>query len=88
MSAAGELGLEVRRLDLLPDAERLFADLYAGSRNAFWLDSNRPGASARFSFMGDASGPLGATISYDVVAGEVRIAHDAPFDALTTPGCG
>jgi para-aminobenzoate synthetase len=88
MSAAGELGLEVRRLDLLPDAERLFADLYAQSRNAFWLDSNRAGASARFSFMGDASGPLGATISYDVVAGEVRIAHDAPFDALTTPGCG
>ena len=28
---------------------------------------------ARFSFMGDASGPLGATITYDVAAGEVTV---------------
>ena len=47
-------------------AERAFVHLYGGSENAFWLDSSRVDERARFSFMGDATGPLAATISYEV----------------------
>jgi para-aminobenzoate synthetase len=71
------LELVVRRLDGLVDAEAAFVHLYGESENAFWLDSSRPGADARFSFLGDDSGPLAATVSYDVAAGEVRIERGA-----------
>jgi para-aminobenzoate synthetase len=56
----------VRRLDGLPDPEAAFASLYGESESAFWLDSSRPGPRARFSFMGDASGPLAEVISHDL----------------------
>ncbi len=63
----------VRRIERWVDPGRAFATLYRDSPSAFWLDSSRAGEGARFSFMGDASGPLGATIAYDVEAGEVRV---------------
>ena len=47
--------------------------LYGESENAFWLDSSKVDERARFSFIGDASGPLGATVAYDVKLGEVRV---------------
>jgi para-aminobenzoate synthetase len=47
--------------------------LYGESENAFWLDSSRTDGDARFSFMGDDGGPLGAVVTYDVEAREVRI---------------
>ncbi|HVY78153.1 MAG TPA: aminodeoxychorismate synthase component I [Solirubrobacterales bacterium] len=65
--------LLARRLDCLPDPESAFVRLYGASRNAFWLDGAGGGASGRFSFMGDASGPLGAVVTYDIDAGEVRV---------------
>jgi para-aminobenzoate synthetase len=65
--------LEVRRLDRLIDPELVFVSLYGESENAFWLDSSRTDGDARFSFMGDDGGPLGAAITYDVEAREVRI---------------
>ncbi|HET6998122.1 MAG TPA: aminodeoxychorismate synthase component I [Solirubrobacterales bacterium] len=68
-----QLRLGVRRLLDAPDAAQAFAALYADSRDAFWLDSSRPGDGAQFSFMGDASGPLAATIAYDVSEGEITI---------------
>ncbi len=67
------LELRTRRLDHAVDPERAFAALYAGSESAFWLDSARPGPRARFSFMGDASGPHGATVLYDLGRGELRV---------------
>jgi para-aminobenzoate synthetase len=66
----------VRRLDSMPDPERAFVHLYGGSSNAFWLDSSAGGERARFSFIGDSEGPLGAVVTYDVEAGEVRIKRD------------
>jgi para-aminobenzoate synthetase len=65
--------LVMRRLDGLVDPEQAFVSLYGESANAFWLDSSRLGDGARFSFMGDDAGPLGAKITYDVGAGEVRV---------------
>ena len=71
MPAVAALSLIVRRLDRLHDPERVFAHLYGDAKDAFWLDSSREGERARFSFIGDGSGPLGAAISYDLSAGEV-----------------
>ncbi|HEX7279612.1 MAG TPA: hypothetical protein VF255_08335, partial [Solirubrobacterales bacterium] len=60
--------LKVRRLGAFPDPEALFISLYGESDHAFWLDSSRPGNHARFSFMGDASGPLAEVVLHE--AGE------------------
>jgi para-aminobenzoate synthetase len=47
--------------------EAIFRRLFADSPECFWLDSSllQPGLS-RFSFLGDASGPLGETLTYRV----------------------
>jgi para-aminobenzoate synthetase len=73
--------LLVRRLDVLHDPERAFAHLYGESRNAFWLDSSRPGGRGRFSFMGDDDGPLGALVTCDVGAGEVVVERGGHVEA-------
>ncbi len=59
--------LQVRVLDHAVDTEAAFTRLFASSRVAFWLDSARaePGL-ARFSFLGDATGPLAETVAYRV----------------------
>ncbi|HKI67783.1 MAG TPA: aminodeoxychorismate synthase component I [Solirubrobacterales bacterium] len=62
--------LVVRRLDELVDPEQAFVSLYGASENAFWLDSSAGGEGARFSFMGDDSGPLGKTVCHRVGEGE------------------
>jgi para-aminobenzoate synthetase len=79
------LRLATKRLDCLLDAERGFAALYADSPAAFWLDSARPGDGARFSFMGDASGPLAATVAYDVEAGEVTVERGGETEVRAEP---
>jgi para-aminobenzoate synthetase len=91
--APGGAGLELRvkRLDSAYDTERAFAHLYSDSSHAFWLDSSLLDGRARFSFMGDASGPLGQTISYDVDSGELevtsggetRVLEESIFDYLS-----
>ena len=60
----------VRRVDSLPDPEAAFVSIYGASEHAFWLDSSRPGPRARFSFMGDASGPLAEVLRHDARCGE------------------
>jgi para-aminobenzoate synthetase len=72
-AGAATLELRVKRLDAAADAERAFAHLYGSSSHAFWLDSSMLDGRARFSFMGDDSGPLGSTISYDVGSGRLRV---------------
>src|SRR5262249_39951893 len=61
------------RRDGAPDAESAFVHIYGESPNAFWLDSGGGGERARFSFIGDSGGPLGAAITYDLAARRVRI---------------
>jgi para-aminobenzoate synthetase len=58
--------LAIRRLGISPVAEAAFVSLYGESENAYWLDSSRPGERGRFSFMGDASGPLAEVVTYVV----------------------
>jgi para-aminobenzoate synthetase len=75
--------LEVRILDVLPNAERAFVALYGDSEHAFWLDSSRPGERGRFSFMGDASGPLAEVILHEAGEGEPLLDRlQARLDAL------
>jgi para-aminobenzoate synthetase len=83
----GVLGLRLvsRRLGEVPDPEQAFGALYGGSDNAFWLDSSRTGEGARFSFMGDASGPLAAAISYDVEAGAVTVRRGGETEVHREP---
>ncbi|MGH3165771.1 MAG: chorismate-binding protein, partial [Trebonia sp.] len=60
------------------DAEAIFRRLFADSPECFWLDSSlvQPGLS-RFSFLGDASGPLGETLAYRVGDGSVTVTDAA-----------
>ena len=74
--------LKAKRLDTLFDPERAFAHLYGASESAFWLDSSRVDERARFSFMGDAGGPLAATITYDAAEGEIRVAREGEADTI------
>jgi para-aminobenzoate synthetase len=62
--------LRVRKLDAPLDAKAAFVSLYGESEHAFWLDSSRPGERARFSFMGDASGPLAEVVLHNAGEGE------------------
>jgi para-aminobenzoate synthetase len=66
LDSAPRLALRWRRIDCGIDPGAVFAVLYGEGREAFWLDSSSPGAGARFSFMGDPSGPLGRVVTYDV----------------------
>jgi para-aminobenzoate synthetase len=64
------LELRVECLDAVPDPEAAFSSLYGSSEYAFWLDSSRPGERGRFSFMGDASGPLAEVIEHRAGEGQ------------------
>ncbi|HEX5610374.1 MAG TPA: aminodeoxychorismate synthase component I [Solirubrobacterales bacterium] len=77
--------LKALQVEAVPDAERAFEAFYGESADAFWLDSSRAGDGARFSFMGDASGPLAATVSYDVEAGEVTVRRGGATEVHCEP---
>lgn len=62
----GAGGVEFSVLPFAADCERAFAHLYGTEEHAFWLDSSRVGGPARFSFLGDASGPAGEVLTYRV----------------------
>lgn len=52
-------------LDRFPSPSAAFTQLFADSEAAFWLDSSLADAQrARFSYMGDSSGPQGQLVTY------------------------
>ncbi|MBF6357088.1 aminodeoxychorismate synthase component I [Nocardia higoensis] len=61
-------------IDRAVDTEAAFLRLHADSPTAFWLDSEHvePGLD-RFSFLGDASGPLAEVVRYRVGDDEVSV---------------
>ncbi|MEU9716875.1 aminodeoxychorismate synthase component I [Streptomyces sp. NPDC047976] len=81
-AAAGDrthYALHVIELDTAVDTETAFASLFAGSPHAFWLDSARVEAGlSRFSFLGDARGPLAETVRYRVDDGVVEVGSATP----------
>lgn len=66
--------LNVTRIDRAIDTEAIFAELYSTAKQSFWLDSEHvePGLD-RFSFLGDAHGPLAETVQYQVGTNEVLV---------------
>ena len=66
-----------RRVAVGADAEAVFDALYKDSAHAFWLDS---ADGERFSFLGDAAGPLARVVTADVAARTVTVG------SRTTPG--
>ena len=78
-----------RRLESGPPAEVAFGALYGASPHAFWLDSSRPdGDAARFSFMGDAAGPLARTVTADVWEGSVTVTSAQGTEVQRRPFLG
>ncbi|MGP8300283.1 aminodeoxychorismate synthase component I [Streptomyces inhibens] len=56
------------------DTEAAFTTLYDRSSHCFWLDSSRVEEGlSRFSFLGDATGPLSEVLTYGLSAGAVKI---------------
>ncbi|QKW09799.1 chorismate-binding protein [Streptomyces sp. NA04227] len=79
--------LHVREIDGAVDTEAAFAALYGDSRHAFWLDgAHIEGGRSRFSFLGDAAGPLAETVRYRVGEGVVRVETSAPSSSATGAG--
>lgn len=73
-SGVGGWGVEWVELPGAVDTERAFRELFAGAGVSFWLDSSRVGeGSGRFSFLGDASGPLSEGLRYRVGEGCVSV---------------
>ncbi|MGY4100797.1 aminodeoxychorismate synthase component I [Nocardia sp. R16R-3T] len=68
------------------DTEAAFVRLYGNSPTAFWLDSEHvePGLD-RFSFLGDASGPLAEVIRYRVGENTVTV-ESSDGNRRTVPG--
>jgi para-aminobenzoate synthetase len=63
-----------RKVEDFVDPERVFQELFGSAPVAFWLDSSRAELPlSRFSFMGDASGPLSQVVTYDVGRNELTI---------------
>jgi len=78
----GAPALRWRRLDRALDPARAFEALYGDSPNAFWLDSSCAANGGRFSFIGDAGGPLAATVTYDVEAGALTVQRRGETEVL------
>ncbi|MEV0298694.1 aminodeoxychorismate synthase component I [Nocardia sp. NPDC050710] len=78
--------LRHRLIERAIDTEAAFVRLYGASPTAFWLDSEHvePGLD-RFSFLGDASGPLAEVVRYRVGSGEV-IVETAEGERRTVDG--
>ncbi|QXE25221.1 para-aminobenzoate synthase, subunit I [Richelia sinica FACHB-800] len=54
-----------RELDIYPDSEQVFLNLFATEKTAFWLDSSYlESGLSRFSFMGSASSPQSLVVKY------------------------
>ncbi|MES2263773.1 MAG: aminodeoxychorismate synthase component I [Pseudomonadota bacterium] len=63
-----------RKMRAPVSSEHAFEALFRDSEHAFWLDSSLSNVPfGRFSFMGDASGPLARVATADVTAGNVTI---------------
>ncbi|MEH2053444.1 aminodeoxychorismate synthase component I [Nostoc sp.] len=66
--------LYTRKLDICPNTEQIFVQLFENAPNAFWLDSSRVEFGlSRFSFMGDGSGINSLLVRYHTQTQEIII---------------
>jgi para-aminobenzoate synthetase len=67
-----------RKLTLDITADVVFDALYRDAGYAFWLDSGSTGGPDRFSFLGDASGPLARVVTADVWRRRIEVVGEHP----------
>ncbi|MEH1819687.1 MAG: aminodeoxychorismate synthase component I [Nostoc sp.] len=66
--------LYTRKLDICPNTEQIFIQLFENAPNAFWLDSSRVELGlSRFSFMGDGSGVNSLLVRYHTQTQDIII---------------
>jgi para-aminobenzoate synthetase len=89
----GRLHLHVEWLDTVVSAEDMYVAAFSASPTSFWLDSSLTDSGrARFSFIGDASGPRAEVVGYDAQDRSVEIRRgntsevraESVFDYLQT----
>ncbi|MFD9538589.1 aminodeoxychorismate synthase component I [Streptomyces sp. NPDC060022] len=73
----GRLQLRYVSVEAPAGGAEIFTALHADNDFAFWLDSSRTGpGQGRFSYLGDASGPLGEVLTYRTGTGRVEVSTD------------
>lgn len=73
-ASASSIEICTRKLEICPDPETVFVNLFGTSVNAFWLDSSRVELGlSRFSFMGDADGENSLWVRYDTQTQELIV---------------
>ncbi|WP_329791337.1 aminodeoxychorismate synthase component I [Lentzea sp. DG1S-22] len=78
--------VHVRKVAALPDTESLFRKLFAGGSRPFWLDSSSViDGLSRFSYMGDASGPLAEYLSYRISDNTVTVEKNGTTTEVESP---
>ncbi|MFD4640801.1 aminodeoxychorismate synthase component I [Lentzea sp. NPDC058436] len=78
--------VHVRKVAALPDTEALFRKLFAGGSRPFWLDSSSViDGLSRFSYMGDASGPLAEYLSYRISGNTVTVEKNGTTTQVESP---
>ncbi|MGW6445210.1 aminodeoxychorismate synthase component I [Lentzea sp. NPDC055074] len=78
--------VHVRKVAALPDTEALFRKLFAGGRHPFWLDSSSViDGLSRFSYLGDASGPLAEYLSYRISENTVTVEKNGTTSRIESP---
>jgi para-aminobenzoate synthetase len=79
--------VDVRKLSVRPDPEKVYRELFAGGEHSFWLDSSSViEGFSRFSFMGDGSGPLAEYVTYSTTDGVVSITRpDGGTERIAQP---
>lgn len=80
----GRLALRVRRVERDLDPAATYRALFAGARHSFWLDSSDRRGGARFSFLGDGTGPHAEYLTYDVARRRVMVRRNG--DTVRYPG--
>ncbi|MFF9814412.1 aminodeoxychorismate synthase component I [Streptomyces sp. NPDC014006] len=81
---AGRMRLLSTDLPEAVDAEAVFLEFFADSPDSFWLDSSRVEEGlSRFSFLGDAGGPLSEVLTYRVDATAVKVRDAAGIRVLS-----
>ncbi|MCZ7460342.1 aminodeoxychorismate synthase component I [Streptomyces sp. WMMC940] len=79
--------LNVRALDLVPDTEEAYTELFGDRPHSFWLDSgSHADGDSRFSILGDGSGPLAEYVTYRVATRTVRVERAGRSHKLVVRG--
>ncbi|MFE3742851.1 aminodeoxychorismate synthase component I [Streptomyces sp. NPDC059134] len=79
-----QLRVRVQQVRTRWDGEVVFQHLYGAATHSFWLDSSAPGGElGRFSFMGDASGPLARVATADASSRTVHVGSRGGTEIVT-----